>query len=646
MNPGLSELLQGLQRHKLRKRASGWEACCPAHDDKRASLSITQADDGKVLLKCHAGCETEDITASLNLPMAALFPDYQTARRSGPASLTEAVYDYHDEESHLLFQVVRFDGKKFRQRHPDGQGGWIWKMEGVRLVPYRLPDLLSSDDQRTVFIVEGEKDVETLRKHGEVATTNPGGAGKWRDEYANALQGRAVVVLPDNDVVGKNHAEAIAASVARVAASVRVLNLPGLPNKGDVSDWLQAGNTVDHLRSLVDKSPPWAPAQTDTGRSQDQSTERVIALSEVQPEELEWLWPGRIPLGKITILDGDPGLGKSTMVADLAARISTGRPLPGEQGGRGCENVVLITHEDGLGDTVRPRLDAAGANVERVFATGPSFHPTIPEDIDEIGKIVHDKRARLLVIDPLFEYLDPRTDAFRDHHVRTALAPLGNLAARTGVAVLLVRHLRKSGGASALYRGGGSIGIIGVARSGLLLAKDPNDDGHRVVASVKSNLGPPPPSLSWRFRGGKEQGIEWLGEVSVTADQLVNLPVDSPEEGGALQQAAKFLGELLAPGPVPANDVFAEAEAAGISKPTLRRAADRLGVQRSKSGFCGNWNWCLSKVTNTNGRSSSDQRSGASPPNNAKSEAISPTIEGDHPEGDQPHQITFSPGAA
>jgi putative DNA primase/helicase len=169
-----------------------------------------------------------------------------------------ATYDYRDEEGGLLYQVVRyepgFDGepKTFRQRRPDGKGGWVNGLRDVRRVLYRLPELLAAPRDRLVFVVEGEKDADRLHAEGLLATTNAMGAGKWRPEYAEALHARHVVILPDNDEPGRAHAQAVARSLADAAASLKVVELPGLPPKGDVSDWLgMPGNGKEQLLSCT-----------------------------------------------------------------------------------------------------------------------------------------------------------------------------------------------------------------------------------------------------------------------------------------------------------------------------------------------------------------------------------------------------------
>src|SRR5207249_4181617 len=158
-----------------------------------------------------------------------------------------ATYDYVDDRGALLFQVVRFLPKNFKQRRPDGNGNWIWNLKDVRRVLYRLPVLLAADRIQTIYIVEGEKDAQRLLDLGLVATTNPGGAGKWRPEFNEPLRGRHVVISPDNDDAGRAHAQTVASSLHQVAASIKILVLPDLSPKGDISDWLDAGGTVEAL---------------------------------------------------------------------------------------------------------------------------------------------------------------------------------------------------------------------------------------------------------------------------------------------------------------------------------------------------------------------------------------------------------------
>jgi hypothetical protein len=227
-----------LQRLKnVRRSSDGWVALCPAHDDRNASLSIAAADNGGVVIKCHAGCRVEDICNSMGILLADLMPPRDS--QAAPAKQIVATYDYVDESGRLLFQVVRYAPKDFRQRRRAANGEWDWSVKGVRVVPYRLPQLLA-EPTRPVVIVEGEKDVENLAKHEVLATCNAGGALKWTNEHASFLRGREVSILPDNDDTGRKHARQVALTLDGVAASIRIVELPGLPEKGDVSDWLAA----------------------------------------------------------------------------------------------------------------------------------------------------------------------------------------------------------------------------------------------------------------------------------------------------------------------------------------------------------------------------------------------------------------------
>ena len=242
------------------KRNGKTAACrCPAHDDKRASLSISEGEDGRALVSCHAGCEIEEIVSALGLKTADLFP--QNGDR-GTAFEVVATYDYKDGRGKLLFQVVRLADKGFRQRRPDGSGRWSWALGSVRRVPYRLPELLMRNEER-VFVTEGEKDADRLHSLGLLATTNPGGAGKWRADYNEHFKGRDVVVLPDNDDPGRAHADKVAAQLSRVASTVKVVEIPGLPEKGDVSDWLDASGDPEKLLKLVEAAPETAPSASE-----------------------------------------------------------------------------------------------------------------------------------------------------------------------------------------------------------------------------------------------------------------------------------------------------------------------------------------------------------------------------------------------
>jgi hypothetical protein len=249
----------------VKKTANGWDALCPAHDDTSPSLGIAVGKDGTVLVKCRShDCTADAICTAIGIGLRDLFPaDNRNGSASGGMNIV-AIYDYSDADGKLLFQVVRLDPKGFRQRRPDAKGKdcWTWNMKGVRPVLYRLSAVLDAVAEKAlVFVVEGEKDADNLTRLGVTATTNVGGAGKWRDHYAESLRGAAVVILPDNDEAGRGHGRQVASMLHGVAGPVKVVNLPGLPAKGDVSDWLAAGGTAEQLQNMVDAAPVWMPSE-------------------------------------------------------------------------------------------------------------------------------------------------------------------------------------------------------------------------------------------------------------------------------------------------------------------------------------------------------------------------------------------------
>lgn len=282
----------------VKPQGTGWIARCPAHDDQNPSLKIDDGRNGRAVLHCFAKCSYSSIMAALGLPTGEEEIPWWKADTTRPVAHTsstiltespepggapppvqvpasrgdnsETPYNYEDELRRFLFQVVRrekglADGsikKTFVQRRRPRSGeipkgdGWVYNLDGVPRVLYRLPDLAPAE---LVYVVEGEKDVETLRGRGLTATCNPGGAGKWRPEFNEYLRGKVVVILPDNDEPGRRHAEQVANSIYGIAKEVLMIHLPDLPPKGDVTDFIQSGHTADDLADLVQRADPWQP---------------------------------------------------------------------------------------------------------------------------------------------------------------------------------------------------------------------------------------------------------------------------------------------------------------------------------------------------------------------------------------------------
>jgi hypothetical protein len=375
-----------------------------------------------------------------------------------------------------------------------------------------------------------------------------------------------------------------------------------------------AAETPPQPRPTTPGAPP-APGGPGNWRDPWLGKPVVKVLAAVAPAAVAWLSPGRLAAGKLTLLEGDPGLGKSTLLCDWAARITTGEPLPGGEP-RPPRGVLLLSAEDGLADTIRPRLEAAGADLTKVVALeeiddqGELRPPAIPADAPLLGRLAREIDAALIVLDPLVAFLDPALSAHRDQDVRRALAPLKTLGEETGAAVLAVRHLTKGTGGSALYRGGGSIGIIGAARFALLLARDPDDVEQRILANQKANLARPAPSLRFALEPVPNTDIArvaWLGEAEWTARDLLaaNDAAEraDPEERSALEEAVEWLRAELAAGPRPTKSVEGAAAEAGVSQRTIVRARRRLGVVATRVGSGGGSRFVLSLPPSDGGRS-------------------------------------------
>jgi hypothetical protein len=340
---------------------------------------------------------------------------------------------------------------------------------------------------------------------------------------------------------------------------------------------------------------------TGRGRESDRGY-RLTATSEIAPERVSWLWTGRVPAGTVTVIDGDPGKGKSTLTAALAAAVSTGTPLPGdENSGRGIKpsdpgGVIFVSLEDDPAMVIVPRLIAAGADLTRIhipvmFEFGGDRLARLPDDLVNIQQMIYETDARLVIIDPLMAALSADVNGNQDQDVRRVLAELARIAGTTGAAVVLVRHLNKSAGRSAIYRGGGSIGIIGAARSGLLLTTHPAEPEQLLLTVSKSNLGVRPKALALRIVQAENGfgAVSWGEETEISADDALNGLSQADEQDRSA--AEDWLLEALRECPQPARAVLADAEEHGFTEKMIRTARRNLGVITTKAGAFGESQW-------------------------------------------------------
>lgn len=341
----------------------------------------------------------------------------------------------------------------------------------------------------------------------------------------------------------------------------------------------------------------------------DEDDAGVVRLSDVEEEILTWTWRGYLPDGKLTILEGDPGLGKSVLWSDLVGRISCGDHMPNGQPLDVPSTCLVVSAEDDLGDTLKPRLRAAGADMTRVFtlglqrdAFGDVIPFTIPDDIARLERAMKQTGAKFVVIDPVMAFISEGIQTHNDASARRALTPLTAVAQETRAAFLLLRHLNKDQSSKkALYRGGGSIAFGGVARSVLLLAEDPDDRGTLVLAQVKNNLASRNvSSLRLRVEPWEHDSaiptVRWGGASSHSANDLLQ-DSDARFTAPARADAERFLWELLGDGPMAASEVAARAGEEGITTATLRRATRAMGLTkkrvRAEDGTTEAWEWGL-----------------------------------------------------
>lgn len=630
-----------------------WSSRCPAHDDRRPSLSIARADNGNALLTCHAGCLVEAITAAMDLKPKDLFAqtDDRTPNRRGkkmdvsarhngdrkPAKVyptsADAVAElerqfgrraadwiYHDANGEPVGMVVRWDlpgdGKDIRPISHHGDGWRIAAMSDPRPL-YGLPKLAAA---QRVVVCEGEKSADAFRSLGFTATTSAGGSQAASKSDWRPLAGKESLVFPDNDAAGRKYAAAVAEKLAGLPATVvKVVALPGLPDGGDIVEFIEAaraaGMDVAAIRESIERLAATSKVVSPTAETKKSASPYnvrympdVICLADVDAKPIHWLWNRRIPIGRLTLLVGRPGAGKSFLTCDIASRLSRAISLPdGTSAAAG--DTLFICAEDDPADTIVPRLTGAEADRRRIHLlraaklievdgkeTSVAFDLRNVDLIrDALDTLPH---VRLVVIDPIGSYLGGQVDAHRDNEVRSVLMPLASLAMECGVAILLVCHTRKAPAAYADDMALGSRAFVGLARTVLHLSEDTDDRDRKLLLPGKCNLSIPAPGLAFRICGDPTR-LEWEPKPleGMHADDVLAASADRVSSRGPApvrrDAAAEWLAELLRFGPVAVKEIKESAKAAELAWRTVRRASEVLGVIREKQTFSGGWTWRL-----------------------------------------------------
>jgi len=516
--PLASSPVERLLAHLKSVRPNGrdrWMALCPSHDDKQRSLSITVGKDGRAVMYCHAGCQFAAVIAAAGLTQSDMFvgerqpkPLVQAQGVNTRAKLV-ASYDYRALDGSLLFQSCRLEPKRFTQRRKDETGEWVYNLQGVAPVLYRLPEIAEAVSMgKRIYVVEGEKDADALVEYGYPATTNPMGAGKWKEEYSAVLAGAEVVILPDNDDTGRSHANQVAASLTAVGCSVKVVELPGLSEKGDVSDYLKMGGDFDTLEQIISDTRRWV---SDPGKRTrwrlDEIWESDSLMRPPNPIVPYLAWASRS-----TLLAAREKSGKSTLVGYVSARVSTGGDFLGEPCARG--DVLIIGLEEFIGDTAR-RLrdfDADGTRVTLV----DRFAGT--DRLAEIRQHIVDVKPLLVIVDSLVAYSRGLiTDANNATQTQNVVQGLTDLSHLTAVGLIVIHHARKSDGkyrdSSAI---GGAVDIIAeVFPPDETATTDPNRRRVRPIGRV------PARGVDFRFDGHEYTLVDPSGPEKAPIDQRI-----------------------------------------------------------------------------------------------------------------------------
>ncbi len=309
---------------------------------------------------------------------------------------------------------------------------------------------------------------------------------------------------------------------------------------------------------------------------------KIINMADVESKKVEFLWYPYIPLGKLTIIQGDSGEGKTTAVLQLTALLTKGEKLPEDDQEREPINVIYQTAEDGLADTVKPRLEAAGADCSKVLVIDESEQGLCMSD-ERIEQAIKETGAKLVILDPIQAYLGANVDMHRANEIRPVMKRLGDIAEKYSCAIILIGHMNKASGSKSTYRGLGSIDFQATARSVLIVGRIKDDPTCRVIAHDKSSLAPEGDSIA--FRLDKENGFAWEGVIDISVDDLLS----GDQKVTKLTSAKEFLAKYLADGPKPSTEIFEAAEADGIKKRTLFTAKEELNVTATKTGD--KWYW-------------------------------------------------------
>lgn len=488
---------------------------CPCHNDKKASLTVSIGDNGGIVFFCHAGCRTEDILSVIGLTFADISPEREQSnvtREKFDFQNVVAAYEYKNSTCKL-----RDRNKNFLWQHKEPDGTW---KPGRGKAPHVLYQ--AGTDQQTTFICEGEKDVNNVSQLGLYAVSSENGAGtggkKWYTEYTEELTGKNCVLLPDNDDVGREFMQYVAAQIAKKAHSVKVLNLldiwQELPEKGDISDIIAhfgEEKTKELLSDMVERASEWTPFDIQTAPQLARNAAEYTGNLEIQ-----YLYEPYFPYDQYTDVFGKSGTGKTFFVALVCAATTTGR-FPTETKEPGT--VLYISGEESF-EEIADRISRAGGDLSRVNiidrcnSVGLNFDTSF----DTFAEIVKKYTPNLLVCDPWQCFCGERIDLNRQNQTRPLLQKVSLLAKETHCAIVFIAHMNKSQFLADANDGlSGSGEIINAARSAIRIIEDETDQDCRIAVHTKATHAKRGQSLKYRFLGNR---IVWDGFSEITKETL------------------------------------------------------------------------------------------------------------------------------
>jgi hypothetical protein len=517
LGPAYERLVAKLAEAGQRGNNGSWT--CPAHEDSNPSLSVSRGERG-VVLHCHAGCGTPEVVAALGMKLEDLFDDDPQPQRSH----VDAVYPYHDEGGELLYEVVRFVPKDFRQRRPV-PGGYEWRLGGARRVLYRLPEVRRAAlAGETVWLCEGEKDADAVRALGACGTTNPGGAGKWREHYCESLIGAQVMIVAHADDPGREHAAKAKSALEAHGISATVLE-PAVGN--DLSDHLGAGLGLSQL-------VPQTPVPTGShalAELIEPGPEFIASAGQTQPQIIR----GMLTAGGIAIYGAEPKTGKTWLATYTSLCVANGLDLFGQyevpepgrvlyiasEGSR--EGVIARLKSMALGMGLEPEDAVAG--IDFIWRRGFSLGDEAA--LEALAQLAAE--YRLVVIDVLAGTWDGREDSNEDAgRLMRSLAPI----TAQGCTVAIVHHFGKLNDATAMRRPGqrlrGASAFHGAVDSGIYLERGKNDTRTTVTIELKDGAPVDPFSFSWpsdEVDGTEPCHLDWQAGDRQQLDAVEAVPI-------------------------------------------------------------------------------------------------------------------------